>query len=130
MATERLGLRANYSYLDATQDDFAGNPVTEVRRAEHSGSLELDYRFERGSVNLSVMRTGSQEDDYFPPFPPFQERVTLSGFTLVELSALFRLNESVMLTARVENALDEDYEQVFGYESAGAAAYLGIRVSW
>ena len=130
MATERLGLRANYSYLDATQDDFAGNPVTEVRRAEHSGSLELDYRFERGSVNLSVMRTGSQEDDYFPPFPPFQERVTLSGFTLVELSALFRLNESVMLTARVENALDEDYEQVFGYESPGAAAYLGIRVSW
>ena len=82
------------------------------------------------SVNLVVFRTGSQEDDYFPPFPPYQERVVLDGFTLVELSGQYRLNDHLTLTGRVENALDEDYEQVFGFESAGAAAYFGVRVNW
>jgi len=77
-----------------------------------------------------VFRTGSQEDDYFPPFPPYQERVVLDGFTLVELSGQYRLNDHLTLTGRVENALDEDYEQVFGFESAGAAAYFGVRVNW
>ncbi len=129
-ATERLNFRANYSYLDANEDNFAGRPVTEVRRPEHSGSLILDYSLDRGSVNLAIMRTGSQEDDYFPPYPPFVERVVLGGYTLVELSGHYQVNDRLSLTGRIENALDEDYEQVFGYESAGAAAYLGVRVIW
>ena len=130
IATERFSIKANYSYLDATQDDFSGNAITEVRRPEHTGSVSMDYSFNHVSVNLVVFRTGSQEDDYFPPFPPYQERVVLDGFTLVELSGQYRLNDHLTLTGRIENALDEDYEQVFGFESAGAAAYFGVRVNW
>ena len=130
VATERFGIKGNYSYLDATEEDFASNSVTEVRRPEHTGSINLDYGFNRGSLNLAVIRTGSQEDFYFPPFPPFQERVTLSAFTLLELSGQYRINNRLTLTGRIENALDEDYEQVFGFESPGAAAYFGFRFNW
>lgn len=79
---------------------------------------------------MMISRTGTQEDDYFPPYPPFQERVRLSGFTLVELSGQYQLTDRVTLTGRVENALDEDYEQVFGFESPGAAAYVGLRLNF
>ena len=130
IATERFRIKGNYSYLDATEEDFASNSVTEVRRPEHTGSINLDYGFNRGSLNLAVIRTGSQEDLYFPPFPPFQERVSLSGFTLVELSGQYRLSSRLTITGRIENALDEDYEQVFGFESSRAAAYFGFRLNW
>ena len=130
IATDRFRIKANYSYLDATEEDFASDSVTEVRRPEHTGSINMDYSFNRGSLNLTVIRTGSQEDLYFPPSPPFQERVTLSAFTLVELSGQYQINHRLSLTGRIENALDEDYEQVFGFESPGAAVYFGLRFNW
>ena len=128
--SERLNLNASYTYLDATEEEPAGNDVTEVRRPRHSGSMTVDYDFTDAGLSLAISRTGTQEDDYFPPYPPYRERVSLSGFTLVELSGYYRLSESITLTARVENALDERYEQVFGFESPGAAGYVGVSLNW
>jgi vitamin B12 transporter len=126
--TERLSLSASYSYLDATQEDFAGADVEEVRRPEHSGSVAINYRWQQAGLGLTVSRTGSQEDDYFPPFPPWQERVELSGFTLVELSGYYELNSKVTLSFRAENLTDEAYEEVYGFEAPGFAAYAGVRI--
>jgi vitamin B12 transporter len=76
------------------------------------------------------MYTGDQEDDFFPPFPPYQERVNLPGFTLVNIAGAYHLNERVDLTLKLENTLDKNYEQVFGFSSPGFSARGGVRVSW
>jgi outer membrane cobalamin receptor len=34
----------------------------------------------------------------------------------------------VELTARVDNLFDENYEQVFSYNSTGIGAYVGVKV--
>ena len=127
---DRLSLSASYTYLDATQEDFAGADVQEVRRPEHSGSIAINYRWQQAGLGLTVNRTGSQEDDYFPPAPPWQERVRLSAFTLIELSGYYELNSKVTLTLRAENLTDEAYEEVYGYEAPGFAAYAGIRMTF
>ena len=127
---DRLLLSASYTYLDATQEDFAGADVQEVRRPEHSGSIAINYRWQQAGLGLTVNRTGSQEDDYFPPAPPWQERVRLSAFTLIELSGYYELNSKVTLTLRAENLTDEAYEEVYGYEAPGFAAYAGIRMTF
>ena len=121
------GLRATYAYLDANQQSAAGK-VPEVRRPEHSGSVVLNYRWSRSGINLAITRTGKQQDDFFPPFPPFQERVVIDAFTLVNASGYYKLSENVMLNVRLENVSDERYEQVFGYRSPGFGAYIGIRI--
>ncbi len=128
--SERFSLGATYTYLDATQEDFLGDDITEVRRPEHSGSLSASYEWQRASLHIAISHTGEQEDDYFPPFPPWQQRVELNAFTLVSVSGQFRVNDHVTLTGRLENVLDEDYEQVFGFESPGFGGYLGARFSW
>jgi len=33
----------------------------------------------------------------------------------------------VELTGRVENLLDKDYEELYGYRSPGIAGYIGIK---
>ena len=87
--------------------------------------------FEAGlGSDLAVSYTGAQEDDYFPPFPPFQERVELNSYTLVSLSGRYQLTDALTLTARLENVTDEEYEQVYGFESPGFGGYVGLRMQW
>ena len=128
--SERFDLRATYTYLDATQQGFNGSDVTEVRRPEHTGSLTMNYRWQQAGLNFSVSYTGTQEDNFFPPFPPFQERVELNAFTLVSLSGYYNLNDLVTVTARIENLADENYEQVYGFASPGIGGHLGFRLKW
>ena len=58
--------------------------------------------------------------------PPFQERVELDDFTLVTLTGSYQISDRLRLFGRVENALDEDYEEVYGYVAPGRSAYLGL----
>ncbi|MCH7743957.1 MAG: TonB-dependent receptor [Proteobacteria bacterium] len=129
-ATDRLELAASYTYLDATQADDSGKEITEVRRPIHSGSFSANYTFSKVNLNAAIIYTGNQEDNFFPPFPPFQERVSLDSFTLVNISGTYRLNHKVELTLRLENTLDEKYEEVFGFSSPGFAVHGGVRVTW
>ena len=125
--SERLRLAAHYAYLDATEKQASGREEDEIRRPRHSGSLALSYRAARGGFTLAATHTGRQDDDDFSSFP--SRPVVLDAFTLLRFSAQVQLDRRAQLSLRLENLLDEDYEQVFGYASPGFAAYLGLQLS-
>jgi vitamin B12 transporter len=54
----------------------------------------------------------------------------LADYEVVDLSADWRVVKGLHLFGRVENLTDEDYVEVPGFNSAGAAAYLGARYSF
>lgn len=124
-ATDSFRLAGHYSYVDSTQDDSNGEAHNEIRRPRHSGSLSAIYQFSKGEMEVTATHTGEQEDTVFT-FPA--QTVTLSGFTLVNLAGHYNLNEKVALTLRLENLLDEDYEQIYSYASPGIGGYLGLRL--
>jgi vitamin B12 transporter len=72
--------------------------------------------------------TGSQRDIVFPPFPQPSARVTLDKYVLISLSAAYRFSPHLELVGRVENLLDEVYEDVVGFRTPGVGAYIGVRV--
>jgi len=121
---ETWDINAAYTYLDAVE---AG--AEEVRRAPHIASLNVTHRFfdNRGSATLSVRYNGDQKDTHFFGFAPFSEVVTLQAFTLVNLNADYKITDNVEIFGRVENLLDEDYEEVFSYATPGIAGYAGLR---
>jgi len=127
---DRLTMNMNYTYLDATDGLIPNSVSTEVRRPVHSGSINMHYHWERADLSLSVSHTGEQQDDYFPPVPPYQERVLLKGFTLVSLAGGYQLTPKMRLTARVQNLADQEYEEVFGYQSPGMSIHAGFRMSF
>ena len=125
--SEMLDLSAAYTWLDATENGFTGE-IDEVRRPRSTASLEIAWQpSDRWSVSLRGDHNGSQDDVFFPPVPPFQQTVTLDGFTLVTLAAQFQATDWLNVYARVENALDEDYEEVFGFQTPGRALVFGLR---
>jgi vitamin B12 transporter len=56
-----------------------------------------------------------------------EQRVTLDAYTLVNLAASYEVKPGVELFGRIENLLDTDYQEIYGFESAGLAAYGGVR---
>lgn len=122
---------ATYTYTDATEQTFAGGPrLAEVRRPEHSGSIGAAYVFydNRARVFGEAVFNGRMEDVAFvPSLPP---RVTLDAYTVVNIGGSFRFNDNFEAYGRVENLFDERYEEVFGYNTQGRTAFLGIRGSF
>ena len=126
--TDGLRLGLAYTYLDATEEDSTGSQTDEIRRANHIANVNLDWQANaRLSVNFNVDYNGEQDDFFFPPTPPFQETVTLDSFTLVNLAVRYQVSPTVSVFARIENAFDEDYEEIFGFSAPGRTAFAGIR---
>jgi vitamin B12 transporter len=125
-----LFLHGSYTYIDSTSEDALGRDIDEVRRPRHTASVSGSYQWDKAGLYVGIDYNGSQTDNFFPPFPASQELVILDGYTLINLAGRYAFNENVMLTARLENALDQDFEEVFGYATPGFAAYAGIKLTW
>ncbi len=132
LIADGLTVNAAYTWLDATEDDGSGGQADEIRRAEHIASANLNWNFAAGRANLNLQADYSSEQDdfFFPPVPPFQERVELDSFVIVTLAGRYRLSEQLELYARVENAGDEEYEEVLGFVAPGRTAIAGLRYSF
>nr|NUR38327.1 TonB-dependent receptor [Sphingomonas sp.] len=124
---DKLRLSANYAYLKATQpDDTTLTQVHELRRSKHSGSLALDGSSRKITYGGSIAYVGKHFDqrDTFP-----FDRVTLGSYWLADARVAYAFRPGVEIFARISNAFDQHYEDVFGYRTEPRAAYAGVRLS-
>ena len=69
---------------------------------------------------------GAQDDFNFGTFPA--ARVKLDSYVLFSLTGEYPLTERLSLTLRGENLLDEKAMDVFGFNSPGAAGFIGLKL--
>jgi vitamin B12 transporter len=115
-----------YTYLDAEEP----SGITEIRRPRHIASLFANYEFmeDRANVNLGIEYNGEQYDTDFGVFPSMRQ--TLDDFVLVSIAGSYQLTDNIELFGRIENALDQDYAEVFGNNTPGFGAFAGFRVGF
>ena len=125
--TDHLGLNGTYTYLDATEQN-AGLRQDEVRRPRHQGAVSANWRGwnERLTLDTHLTHSGTRDDFTFLP-PTFAGRTELSAYTLAGISAAYQLTKAIALTARVENVFDDEYEEVFDFQTEGVGAFLGLK---
>ena len=118
-----LRVSVAYTYTDAKQPDGQ----IEVRRPRHIGSAAITYALPSalGTITLAADHNGRQQDLDFRSFT--SARVTLRDYTLVRLTGQYAITRNISLTARAENLLDQDYEEVFSYRPSGRAFYVGVQ---
>ncbi len=122
---DNLRVTGTYTYthgVDSNGDDL-------VRRPNHVASLNVNYRFldDRANVNLGVEYNGKQKDWIF--VTP-RKTTTLDDYVLLNLAASYQVTDNLQVYGRLENLLNEDYEEVWGYGTAGRSAYLGLKASF
>ena len=123
-----LTATASYTYLKSTQQLVAGSASTEeLRRPRHQGALNVAYAFadERTRVFAEAVYNGEMLDSAFVPSLP--STVTLKDYTVVNLGGSYRITDKTEIYARLDNAFDEQYEEIFGYNSKGRTAYVGLK---
>jgi vitamin B12 transporter len=100
--------------------------VRELRRPKHSGSVALDGALGRLTYGASLAYVGRHFDsrDVFP-----FDRVALGSYWLADARVSYTVRRGVELFARMTNALDQNYQDVFSYRTQPRAIYAGIRLA-
>jgi len=121
-------LSANYTYLhsldEETHDDL-------IRRPRHKFSVGVEYKAtERLRLNTEVGFVGGRDDLVFDMTTYATRRVRLAKYAVWRFGAEYDLCKNVTLFGNVDNAFNEQYEDVSGYGTPGLAAYTGAKVKF
>ena len=114
-----LSISANYTFNDTETSTGESRPY----RPQHLANLGLNWQALAGKLVLGASWRLSQDTQDI-------DGSQLDDYQLLELTASYQLFEELQLYGRLENALDEDYEEVPTYNTSGAAGYAGLRYSF
>ncbi|MBN1142608.1 MAG: TonB-dependent receptor [Deltaproteobacteria bacterium] len=121
-----LEFSASYTRTEAENLD-SGEDL--VRRPRHKFALQARYRFlETAGAELELCYVGKRKDTFYNEATSESGPVKLDPYTLVNLALHWDLTPHLRLFGRVENLLDEDYVEVWGYGTPGIGAYTGLRL--
>lgn len=120
--TGELRLHGGYT-LTRTRDEGTGQWLLRRPREKVQAGLELRTG-EAGAVRLDGVWVGKRLD-YIG-----WSVGTLPGYSVMDLAVSQPLGRGVTATLRVENLLDERYQETAGYGAAGRSGELGLKVDF
>jgi vitamin B12 transporter len=121
-----LDLKAAYTWL-RTEDLSNGGEL--LRRPHHTVSGTATWHITDTIQSFATLTwVGARNDDDFQPAAP--PVIRLDPYTLLSFGGSWQVTPELQLFGRVENALDRRYEEVFGYGTAGRAAYAGVKANF
>jgi vitamin B12 transporter len=95
--------------------ELVGNIGLKVSALDKDLNIIVNYRVSRDAVDRDFSTGGT---------------INLDDYAVFDVSANYIINEMITVFGRVENALDEDYQEVTGFNTAGSAAYAGVRFNF
>ncbi len=119
---EMLGATFAYTYLDAKEKKQEGEYERMTRRPRHQVSAGLNYApTERFNLNAGATYYSSRLD---------KDEVTLGGFTTLDVAATYQINDSVEITAKINNLFDKKHEYAKGYREPGIEGFVGVNIKF
>ena len=127
--TDGLIIKANYTYLNA-RDKSENTPDYNqklIRRPENKAGLYVSYTWNnQANINIDIMYVGKRDELDFATYPA--TRIVMPNYFLINIAAYYDLFSFLRLQGRIENLLDKQYEEIYGYGTAGLSFYGGIYV--
>lgn len=115
-------LRASLTSQKAVEQEPGEQPRPGVRRAREHGALSAQRSFGQWRVGGEVLSSGPRPDSDIQTFA----RIQLSGYSVVNFSARYHFDRHLYVAARLENAFDEEYSLVDGYNTAGRGLFVSL----
>ncbi len=122
--TSGFDARFTYTYLEA-ENRITGQPL--LRRPRHSAAVDvLRDVHARLTLGAGVRIVSDRKDVHARTF------ATIAGedFSVVRLHAQWRLAPRWQLRGRIENALNERYEEIHGFPQPPWGAFVGWEHEW
>ncbi|HEY9233020.1 MAG TPA: TonB-dependent receptor, partial [Blastocatellia bacterium] len=131
-----LRLQASYTFLrsrltraESVLNSELGLPL--IRRPRHAGTIEASWVADRWDVTLDGSMVGRRRD--IDPvtgarFDAAGQAIYNEGYAKLNLSGSYRLSRALRAFARVENLLNQDYQEVIGYPAYRLNFSAGLRL--
>ncbi|AZQ44549.1 TonB-dependent receptor plug domain-containing protein [Nonlabens ponticola] len=120
----RYNLAVNYSYTDCTDNVV----IQRVPRQKVNASLRSKLT-EKAFLTLRYQYNDARQDAFFSPVTFTAEDVTLDSYQLFDLDATYNASKKLTLYAGVSNIFNEDFAEVFGFQTRGRNYKVGLRVN-
>lgn len=109
-------IKLGYAYVDAKDAD-SGDRLD--RRARHNGNLATSFAIANWQFSANYEYHGSR----------FDSGTKLDGYQLVNVSANYQINDQWQVQVKANNIFDEEYENVFNYNTPDAQYFVEISYS-
>ncbi len=103
-------------------DETTGQPL--VRRAKSMASVGVSKSFGAWRAGGDVRYVGDRDDISTATSPG--KPVVLGSYSVLDLTLTYRYSTQLVLKARLDNALDEKYQTVYGYNQQPQSLYAGL----
>jgi vitamin B12 transporter len=117
-----IDLRAALTSQDAVEQEPDDIERAAIRRAKAFGSIAAFRNFGRLRLGGELLASGPRPDVDIATF----ERTELASYTVVNLLARYELNKNLYFAARLENAFDEEYQLVHGFNTAPRGFFVSV----
>jgi outer membrane cobalamin receptor len=125
-ATGPFDWSVGYTWTDSENQSSGADIETLQNRPEHKFALRADYTF-AGSWRLGGTWL-YVADSYTLSRTTPTTALELGDYNVLDLDVSFEFGGNARVYARIENALDELYEESFGFPQAGRTLVLGAEM--
>lgn len=129
---DELEIKMNYTFTIAKDESesLADKERKLIRRPEHKVGGYISYNISsRTNANFEIIYVGKRNDLIFDNVTFSSSRTQLDPYVLLNFAAHYTLSNFLRLHLRLENILDSDYEEVFGYATPSFSIYGGVKFS-
>lgn len=116
-------LDSSVTWMDASETS-GGQTEDRMRVPEWSANLMAGYHFPGGRLWAEALYRGDRRDRNFAT----AQDVTLDAYWLFNIGVSYEIVRNLMLSARIDNLADKDYEEVFSYGTPGRTGMVSF--SW
>ena len=117
-------VRAALTVQDATEQEPGGQELLAIRRAKNYGSFAIYRSFGKTRLGGELLTSGERPDTNITS----GARLRDAGYSVLNLTARHDYDKHVFLTARLENALDDKYQLVHGFNTPRRGVF--VTVGW
>ena len=118
-------LTAALTVQDVVEQQAGGAEQAGLRRAKAYGSISAFRSFSRLRLGGELLASGDRPD---VNVANTTERVQVPGYTVLNLLARFNYSRNLFIAARLENALDKEYQLVHGFNTPPRGLF--VTVGW
>jgi vitamin B12 transporter len=118
----QMSVTLTWTYLDAT-DEMSGARLDD--RPRHTYAADISWKpVEAWSIGVGWHGVADRLATDFNAFPSVH--LNPGDYIVGRLYARYAFSEQLSCKARVENLLNRDYEETYGFPANGAAVYVGV----
>jgi vitamin B12 transporter len=121
---EKINVSTNYTFTEADARFSSRIP-------KHKLNTSLGYSLsEKSFIGLAYQFNSEREDSFFDPNTFESKTINLDSYGLLDLSGYYKVTKNLKLFAAISNILDEEYEELYRFQTRGCNVRAGFTLSF